>query len=66
MGRPLKILLSAYACEPDKGSEPGVGWNHVKQAARFHDVWVLTRSNNRASIERALATEPMPNVHWIY
>ena len=21
-----KILLSAYACEPNKGSEPGVGW----------------------------------------
>ena len=22
-----KILLSAYACEPNEGSEPGVGWN---------------------------------------
>jgi glycosyltransferase involved in cell wall biosynthesis len=62
----MRILLSAYACEPGKGSEPGVGWNHVKQAARFHEVWVLTRSNNRAGIEEALAMEPMPNVHWIY
>jgi glycosyltransferase involved in cell wall biosynthesis len=62
----MRILLSAYACEPGKGSEPGVGWNHVKQAGRFHDVWVLTRSNNRAGIEEALAIEPMPNVHWIY
>jgi len=66
MNRPLKILISAYACEPGKGSEPGVGWNHVKQAARFHDVWVITRSNNRASIEEALAAVPMPNVRWIY
>jgi len=62
----MKILLSAYACEPGKGSEPGVGWNRVKQAARFHEVWVLTRSNNRAGIEEALAAEPMPNVHWTY
>jgi len=23
----LKILLSAYACEPGKGSEPGMGWH---------------------------------------
>jgi glycosyltransferase involved in cell wall biosynthesis len=66
MNRRLKILLSAYACEPGKGSEPGVGWNNVQQAARFHDVWVMTRSNNRALIEEALAAQPMPNVHWIY
>ena len=66
MGRPLRILISAYACEPGKGSEPGVGWNHVKQAARFHDVWVMTRSNNRARIENALEAEPMSNVRWIY
>ncbi|NUQ42892.1 MAG: hypothetical protein HUU32_16005 [Calditrichaceae bacterium] len=31
-----KILISAYACEPDKGSEPGVGWNRVRQIARFY------------------------------
>jgi glycosyltransferase involved in cell wall biosynthesis len=66
LNRPLRILISAYACEPGKGSEPGVGWNHVKQAARFHDVWVLTRSNNRPLIEKALEAEPMPNVRWIY
>jgi glycosyltransferase involved in cell wall biosynthesis len=64
--RPLKILVSAYACEPGKGSEPGVGWNHVKQAARFHHVWVMTRCNNRALIEKALEAEPLSNVRWIY
>ena len=62
----LKVLVSAYACEPGKGSEPGVGWNWVRQIARFHDVWVVTRANNRAMIEKALAKEPMPNVHWRY
>jgi len=62
----MKVLLSAYACEPGKGSEPGVGWNWVRQIARFHEVWVITRANNRKPIEKALADNEMPNVHWIY
>lgn len=31
----MKILFSAYACEPGKGSEPGVGWNWGRQITRF-------------------------------
>ena len=49
----MKILLSAYACEPDKGSEPGVGWNWALALDRLgYDVHVITRSNNREAIER--------------
>lgn len=66
MTRRLKVLVSAYACEPGRGSEPGVGWNWVRQIARFHDVWVITRANNRGPIEVALAEQPLPNVHWVY
>jgi len=62
----LKILVSAYACEPEKGSEPGIGWNWVRQIARFHQAWVITRANNRGTIEQALTREPIPNVHWAY
>src|SRR5437588_12958155 len=50
----LKVLISAYACEPDKGSEPEVGWQWALQMARFHDITVLTRANNRAVIESEL------------
>jgi glycosyltransferase involved in cell wall biosynthesis len=38
----------------------------VRQIARFAEVWVITRSNNREAIEKALAEEPLPNVHWVY
>ncbi len=63
----LKVLLSAYACEPGKGSEPGVGWNWVKEISKIaKEVWVITRSNNKKAIEEALEKEPMPNVHWVY
>lgn len=66
MSKRLKVLASAYACEPNKGSEPGVGWNWVKQIARFHDVWVITRKNNQYPIEKVLKQTHISNVHWVY
>lgn len=62
----LKVLLSAYACEPGRGSEPGVGWNWVRHLSRHADVRVITRANNRIPIEHALAREPLPGAHFIY
>lgn len=62
----MKVLISAYACEPDKGSEPGVGWNWVQQITRSHEAWIITRENNRDSIHRAMADSQIPNAHFIY
>jgi glycosyltransferase involved in cell wall biosynthesis len=62
----MKILISAFACEPGKGSEPGVGWNMVTQIARDHDVWVLTQNKGREAIEKALVKEPLLRARFIY
>jgi len=62
----MKVLVSAYACEPERGSEPGCGWIWSHAAARSHDVWVLTRANNRSRIEPALAAAPVPRLHVVY
>lgn len=62
----MKILMSAYACIPGRGSEPGVGWNMAVQMAQHHTVWVITRENNRAAIEAELARNPLPNLHFSY
>ena len=43
-----------------------MGWNWVRQIARFHEVWVITRANNQEPVERGLACSPLPNVHWVY
>src|SRR5690348_13918046 len=61
----MKILLSAYACEPNKGSEPAVGWNWMLALIeQGHDVTVLSRANNQAAIdaevrERSLRVRPV-------
>ncbi|EKD46963.1 MAG: glycosyl transferase, group 1, partial [uncultured bacterium] len=61
-----KILVSAYACEPDKGSEPGVGWHWVEAISQKNEVWVLTKRNNRSSIEKELNNNPNPHLHFEY
>lgn len=38
----MKILVSAYACSPQRGSEPGVGWGFVSALAQRHELWVMT------------------------
>lgn len=55
----MNILISAYACEPGKGSEPEVGLRIVLAAASRHDVWVLTRSNNLEPLRDFLSGHPL-------
>lgn len=59
----MRILASAYACEPGAGSELGKGWNLVSEMARQgHEVTVLTcGSHHRSTIERYLEKESVPD-----
>ena len=62
-----RVLLSAYACEPGKGSEPEVGWMWATELeAAGHEVWVITRESNRKAIEADLATRKRPRLHFAY
>ena len=63
----MKVLLSAYACEPGRGTEPGVGWNTAWEMAKYHEVWVLTRPDDgKEAIEAELDRHPNPNLHFVY
>lgn len=63
----MKVLLSAYSCEPGKGSERGVGWNIAKEVAKYHQVWVLTRPDeSKDAIEAELKQNPIPNLQFVY
>ncbi len=59
----MKILASAYACEPGAGSEQGKGWNLALEMARQgHTVTVLTcGSHHRAAIERYVENNDVPD-----
>jgi len=63
----MRLLLSAYACRPNAGSEPGVGWNWATHlAARGIEVHALVAKRNREAIEAGLRLNPVENLHFTY
>jgi glycosyltransferase involved in cell wall biosynthesis len=60
----LRVLLSAFSCEPGKGSEPEVGLQTLLAAAARHEVWVLTSDTGVPALRRFLdAHELGPRIH---
>lgn len=67
----LKVLVCAYSCLFESGvrfigGEAVLGWNVVQQLGRFHQIWVLTHSQNRQGIEEELRRMPLSNVGFYY
>ena len=63
----MKLLLSAYACEPNTGSEHGIGWHWAAEVTRLgaRGVGPLTRADNRHTIKAELSKlPPMPNLQF--
>lgn len=60
------FIVSAYACEPLKGSEPAVGWNWVLQLAQNNKVHVITRANNQEVNEKHIPNEVSNNLTFHY
>ena len=62
----MKLLISSYACAPNRGSEHAVGWNWVTQAHRLgHRVWALVAPNHEESILSACEEHPdLAGVAW--
>jgi len=63
-----KVIVTAYACNPYKGSEEGVGWNWIKMIAGLSEPWVLVAAYHQNDIERYLREHPgeLTNVHFLY
>ena len=68
----LRVLLSAFAFSPARGSEPGIGWNIGSRLAAFHDVTVLCcpklgDEDYRREVEEHLRkTGPIPGLELQY
>lgn len=63
----LKILINAYACSPNMGSEPGMAWNWVSNLAKFCELFIITEGEFREKIEEVVPTlEQGKNMHFYY
>lgn len=54
----IKIIVNAYACSPNMGSEPGMGWNWCCQLAKYCELHIITEGEFRENIEKVLPTLP--------
>ena len=64
-----RILACAFTCCPPgtpgfRGGEDVLGWNLLLQITKSHDTWVLTREEDRPSIEQKLQESPVPGLNF--
>lgn len=63
----LSILINAYACSPNMGSEPGMAWNWCVNLAKYCELHIITEGEFQNKIEDVLPTLPQgKNMHFYY
>ena len=62
----MKILITAFACIPERGREEGRGWNIPLQLAKLgHELWVMTHPTSALRCKKHLQSQPQPNLHIV-
>ena len=59
------VLISAYACNPKRGSEEAVGWNWVRTIAQNHKVTVITAAFHKADIASVCDLDANPRFVFV-
>lgn len=65
----MNILISAFECNPYKGSDCYVGWSYVYHLAQIHEIYVVTRAENKKDIETYVSENNdnlLKKIHFIY
>lgn len=63
----IKVLVNAYACSPEMGSEPGMAWNWCMNLAKHCELFIVTEGEFRDKIESIVPTLPQGvNMHFYY
>jgi glycosyltransferase involved in cell wall biosynthesis len=64
----MKLLISAYACAPNRGSEHGSAWNWTSEASRLgEDVTVLVSPAHRDAILAATERDSaLQRIRWLF
>lgn len=61
------ILVNAYTCSPNMGSEPGMAWNWCVNLAKYCKLYIITEGEFKDRIEEALKKIPQSvNMHFYY
>ncbi len=65
-----RILISAYAISPVRGSEYGAAWNTVINLAKQHELWVLygmsdDHMGDTQTLRNFINRTPIKNVHFV-
>ena len=63
-----KVLLLAYSCSPNRGSEPGVGWNRAVESANNFDTWVISQEGEFTNAIRGYLKDhgEIPGLHFTF
>lgn len=63
----FSILVNAYACSPNMGSEPGMAWNWCINLANHCELYIITEGEFKEKIEAELPILPQgKNMHFYY
>lgn len=62
----MKVLVSAYACDPTRGGEFNNGWNYANNSSSDREIWVLTTIEGKEGLTKRLDEEEHPYLHIVY
>lgn len=65
----MKILLSAFVCHPEKGSEEGIGWNWLKELSKENQIYALISCflDQEEPVRAAVSKLPyQDNIHLVF
>ena len=62
----MNILYIAYSCDPYEGSEDRIGWSVPFESAKTNCVYVITKEEQRTSVERFLRENPVKNIKFYF
>lgn len=62
----MRILYYSFSCEPNAGSDEGLGWLWPYYMRNNHEVFVITRKDRRPKIEEYLKDNNITNMHFFF
>lgn len=62
----MKILVSAYSCDPTRGGEFGNGWLYASNKNELYNITCITTSEGKFGIAEAMNGDAYPTLKIIY